>query len=108
MSENESFDTERAADTLLDMFEQYAKDVGGAFRVTQDGLEEMSEFFGTIPLEDRGYTFLNFLGMLNESDYSFDMRQFMEMEEVREDEEPILQDVHLGPMETDNNKEESE
>ena len=36
------------------------------------------------------------------------MRQFMEMEEVREDEEPILQDVYVGPMETDNNKEESE
>lgn len=87
MSENESFDTERAADTLLDIFEQYAKDIGGAFRVTQTGLEEMSSLFGTVPLEDRGYVFLNFLGMLNESDYSFDMQQFMEMEEVKEDEE---------------------
>jgi len=40
-------------------------------------------------MEDRGYVFLAFLGRLYEEGYSYDMQQFLTMEQVQDNENTI-------------------
>ncbi len=54
-------------------------------RVSEEGLREMSLFFASVPVENRGYVFISFLNLLYENNYSYDLLQFMDMEKVDEE-----------------------
>jgi len=83
------FDIDIAANGLLDLFEDNTEIESGASMVTEEGLINMGEFFDDVPREDRGYVFLAFLGRLYEEGYSYDMQQFLTMEQVQDNENTI-------------------
>lgn len=86
---SKEFEIDTAANGLLDLFEDNTEIESGASVVTEDGLINMGEFFDEIPMEDRGYVFLAFLGRLYEEGYSYDMQQFLTMEQVQDNENTI-------------------
>ena len=66
MMREKEFDVEGAAYILLDIFEKHSEKIEGAYLVPEEGLNELSIFFGTVPEEERGYVFLSFLADLYE------------------------------------------
>ena len=82
--EKEKFDVAIAAKELLALFEAHSTDDKGALLVSEHGLAAMSNFFGDVPKEERGYVFLNFLADLYEAGHKYDMQQFLNMKEVPE------------------------
>ena len=74
-----------AAKGLLSRFKGCNKKEDGVYLVSEYGLENMSTYFGTVPKEERGHVFLEFLCMLYDHEYIYDVRQFLGMEEVKED-----------------------
>ena len=75
-------DIDDAAGELFDLFEHYSVYKNEVNLVSEEGLFEMSMFFGTVPEDIRGYVFLSFLSMLYDADYRYDMQQFLQMDEV--------------------------
>lgn len=82
-----AFNVDGAANNLFKLFEDNTFEEDGAQLATEKGLGLMSEFFGTVPMEERGYVFIAFLGMLYETDRRYDKHQFLNMEAVEEDGE---------------------
>jgi hypothetical protein len=87
--ESREFEIDTAANGLLGLFEDNTEMETGSNVVTEVGLISMGELFNEIPMEDRGYVFLAFLGLLYEEGYSYDMQQFLTMEQVQDNENPI-------------------
>lgn len=83
-SDNTSIDN--SAEDLFELFVHYSVDKSGVLLVSEEGLFEMSNYFETVPEEDRGYVFLSFLSMLYEEDYRYDMQQFLQMDEIGNNE----------------------
>jgi len=85
--EQDDQDVDDAAGELFTLFEHHSSFASGVSLVSEEGLFEMSHFFGAVPEEDRGYVFLSFLSLLYEDDYRYDMQQFLQMDGVEEADE---------------------
>ena len=81
---NNLYDTEAASKQLLELFEEFSEGRNGASLVSEEGLQNMSTYFGTVPEEERGYVFLSFLADLYEEGYKYDAQQFLNMEEAND------------------------
>ncbi len=82
-----SFDIKAAAENLLSMFEDHMGETReeyteGVSLISEEGLYEMSTFFGTVPEEERGFVFLAFLAHLYDEGHKYNMQQFLQMEEM--------------------------
>ena len=80
MTKEKEFDVAVASRQLLKLFEEYTKEIDGARLVSEEGLQNMSTYFGTVPEEERRYVFLFFLADLYEEGYKYDAQQFLNME----------------------------
>jgi hypothetical protein len=82
-SENkEAANTEAAAENLLFLFEGHVNIGEETQEVTDQGLFEMSAFFGTVPPEQRGNVFLTFLTRLHDKGYHYSMQQFLNVDDM--------------------------
>ena len=78
-------DINDAAGDLLTLFEVYSEEDGdGARLVSEEGLTNMSAYYGTVPEEARGMVFLAFLANLYDEGHIYNVKQFTEMDEVNE------------------------
>ena len=81
------YDVDKSATNLLHLFKEHMDVVKEVSHVSKKGLKEMSSYFGTVPMEERGYVFLSFLAFLFEEGFKYDLQQFLKMEAVEEDDE---------------------
>jgi len=81
--ESKEYDTEEAAEGLFQLFVENSFGIKHeGVRVTEEGLKKMSLHFSEVPIEERGWVFISFLSRLYESEYSYDILQFIDMEQV--------------------------
>ena len=84
------YDVDKSAGNLLHLFKEHMDTVKEVSIVSQKGLKEMSAYFGTIPLEERGYVFLSFLAFLFEEGFKYDLQQFLKMEAIEDEDRETM------------------
>ena len=84
------FDSETATNKLMELFEDNSKEVNGEHLVSEAGLTQMSEYFVTLPLDRRAFVFIDFLDLLNDEGYVFNMEQFSQVSNEPDPEEDVL------------------
>lgn len=73
---------EQHAHKLFEIFEENGvENPDGTTEVTVDGLAEMTEYFDEVPEEERAFVFLEFLQILSQNGFSYDVRQFLDVGE---------------------------
>jgi hypothetical protein len=73
------------ADIMLALFQEHSvarfvapEDEDPVHFVSDDGRQVLSDYFGTVPEDLRGYVFLFFLSKLYEAGIIYDMQQFLD------------------------------
>ncbi len=73
-----NFDITEAAEEMFTLLKDNSQQFEeGDTVVSEEGLEKLSSFFGTISRDDRAEVFLNFLANMHDGGYSYDITQFM-------------------------------
>ena len=85
MTKEKEFNINAASNRLLELFEEFSEERQGVSFVSEEGLQSMSIYFGTVPRDERGEVFITFLFLLYSKEYYYNVRQFSDMEEIDEE-----------------------
>ena len=66
-------DVNTKANEMKEIFEKYANQLD---KLNNKGLKAMGEFFETVPVDIRGDVFVEYMNLLNEGGYEYEVEQF--------------------------------
>ena len=70
--------SDQGAQALFELFVNNVKEIEGIDQVPEETLKEMSTTFDNVERDEREETFVMFMNLLEEAEYSYDMHQFMD------------------------------